>query len=488
VLALSVSTLLIAAVGVSTAATSGGQTPVPVLVPAAPGSSFASDNVEHLGTIPLEGVGVSMEVREVGGQVRAFVSGAGGLSIYNATNPAAPTLLGHLPIYNFENEDIAVSNDGSTAFLTEFTANAYLHVVDVRNPAVPVITGSLVRSGPHTVVCADDPCNYLYGSNGRTFDVRDRKNPKILPPDVGWGQQMGASSGHNLHRDASGVWVTDSTPLTVFRQVDGNPLVLQKLSEGRISKNTNYQHNNIRPRADRYEARTPDEGLEGPLRDGELLLGNGESNFTGACPGNAGAFSTWSMAGFDVPELGDGNLGAPMRQLDVLRPVSGNLQDGNMPANAMGCSGHWFTETDAQNGNILVFAGWYEHGTRMLEIEPTTGKIRQTGFFQPVRGSTSEAFLMPGSKDGEHVVWSVDFHSGVDVLRYTEEAELEPTVAELDRSWLMRAGQTDVFSVAMRELCKAGDDATSTQRAAAHHARPAQLVTRPAVAALGLSY
>jgi hypothetical protein len=485
VLALSVSVTLLAAAGVSAAG--GGSDVVSPVVPAVPGTTFSSDNVEHVGTVPLDGVGVSMDVKTVDGQVRAFVSGAGGLSIYDATDPAKPLVLGHLPIYNFENEDIAVSDDGKTAFLTEFTANGYLHAVDVSDPRVPVITDTIVGQGPHTVMCANAACTHLYGSNGRTFDVSNRADIKILPIEQGWGRQVGVGGGHNVHRDAAGVFVSDTNPLTVFRQLDGDPTRIQKLAEGRISLNSNYQHNNIRPRADRYVPRTPEEGLEGPLRDGELLLGNGESNFTRTCAGNAGAFSTWSMAGFDQQGLGETGFGADMQQLDVLRPVSGSFQQGDAPVNGLGCSGHWFTETDAQDGSILVFAGWYEHGTRVIKVDPATGKIRQVGFFQPVRGSTSEAFLMPGSKDGEHVVWTVDFHSGIDILRFTEDAELEPSTADLDESWMLRAGQTDVFSIAMRELCLSGDDATSAQRAAAHHALPApaaQTVTRVQRAAL----
>ncbi len=91
--------------------------PVPPVVPAT-GLDVKSDNVTHVGTVPLEGVGVSMKVVRVGKQLRAFVSGAAGLSIYDATDPAAPLLLGHLPMYNWENEDVAVSADGETAFLT----------------------------------------------------------------------------------------------------------------------------------------------------------------------------------------------------------------------------------------------------------------------------------------------------------------------------------------------------------------------------------
>lgn len=201
--------------------------------------------------------------------------------------------------------------------------------------------------------------------------------------------------------------------------------------------------------------RAADESLDLPLHPGELMLGNGESNFTGTCGDDNGSFSTWSVAGF-----GDAT---PMQQLHVLRPVSGNFADGDPAVNAMGCSGHWFTEKDAVDGSILVAAAWYEHGTRFLKVDPATGEIEQVGFFQPVRGATSEAFWMPDS----NVVWSVDYHSGIDILEFDEGAQ-EPTVEEVDASWLARKGVRDVFAVASRELCTAGVDATQEQHDVMH--------------------
>jgi hypothetical protein len=461
VLALSVTAALISAAGVSAASTA------PPVVPTGATTPFKSANVTHVGTIPLEGVGVSMETRKVGKQVRAFVSGAGGLSIYDATNPEAPTLLGHLPFYNWENEDIAVSKDGKTAFLSEFQGALYLHAVDVSNPALPRITDSLVPGGAHTVVCADDPCNYLYGSEGQTYDVRDRSNIKQLPDTQAWGTLVGVpDGGHNLHEDEAGIWISDTEPLVVFEQVKNNPLKLRKITTGTISKDTNYQHNNIRPNADKYTPRgKKDKGAA--LRPGELLLGNGESNFTGTCGDDNGAFSTWSMKGFDK--------GAPLQQLDVLRPVSGNVADGDPAVNAMGCSGHWFTEKDAKDGSILVTAAWYEHGTRFLKVDPKTGKIRQVGHFQPVRGATSEAFWMPGS----NVVWAIDYHSGIDILRFDESAPT-PTTAQTDASWLAKKGVQDVFAVAARELCRVGASATPAQHERMHGATTAVAASRPA--------
>jgi len=454
-LALLAATTLVAAAGVAVADPLAG--PV-TLVPSA--GTLQSSNVKHVGTIPLEGVGVSMEVRKVGKQVRAFVTGAAGLSIYDATDPLKPLLLGHLPIYNWENEDIAVSADGSTAILTEFQGFLYLHVVDVSSPSTPRITGSILGGGAHTVVCADKPCGYLYGSEGQTYDIRNRARPVELPRSQSWASQVGAASGHNLHQDETGLWVADTRPLVAFRQVSGNPLEVRKVTTGTVTKNTNYQHNNLRPNAATYRPRQAGASLGGPLRPGELLLGNGESNVTGRCQTGAGAFSTWSMVGHE--------RGVPMKQIDVLRPVSGTFTDGNPAVNAMGCSGHWFTEKPAKDGSVLVTAAWYEHGTRFLKVEPKTGKIRQVGFFQPVRGATSEAFWMPGS----NVVWSIDYHSGIDILAFDESAE-EPSTAEVDSSWLAKAGVVDNWAAIQRYICKENGKATPEQvaalRMAAHH-------------------
>lgn len=463
--------VLVLSVPVGLLVTAGAVLAVPPVIPSSPATApFVSDNVTHVGTVPVDGVGVSMEVRQVGEQVRAFVSGAGGLSIYDATDPKAPELLGHLPLYNWENEDVAVSQDGTKAFLTEFTAGLYLHAVDVSDPTLPLVTDT-IRGGPHTVVCADDPCDYLYGSDGQTFDVRDLAAISELPQAQSWGAQVGVSAGHNLHEDDAGIWVSDSSPLTVFRQVDGDPLRVEKLTTGRISKDSGYQHNNVRPNADEYVPRAPEEGLDGPLRPGELLLTNGETNFTGTCDGSAGAFSTWSMAGFDQ--------GAPMQQLEVLRPVSGTWTEGDPAVNKLGCSGHWFTAKDAADGQVLVAAAWYEHGTRFLAVDPATGKISQVGFFQPVRGATSEAFWMPGS----NVVWAIDYQSGIDILEFDEQSPV-PTTEEVDASWLAKAGVVDPFAEAARQLGRADTDAgdhavmRETTREAAGQSTAFQRATR----------
>jgi hypothetical protein len=453
-IALSAAAGLVLATGIAIAAP-----PVPVspVVPTG-GTAIQSANVTHVGTIPLEGVGVSMRVQTVDGKRLAYVSGAGGLSIYNADDPAKPLLLGHLPMYNWENEDIAVSRDGRTAVMTEFDGAFYLHVLDVSDPALPHIVGSIVPGGSHTVACANYHCTYLFGSEGQTYDIRDRENPKELPKAQSWGAQMGIRTGHAVHGDDAGIFIADTSPLTVFK-LNPDPLHLKQLTTGPITKNTQYQHNNIRTRAALYRPRAKGESLGGPLRPGELLLGEGETNFSPSCDGTNGAFATWSMAGFE--------RGVPMKQLDVLRPVSGDYSNGDAAINELGCSGHWFTQKDAKDGSVLVAAAWYEHGTRFLKVNPETGKIKQIGFFQPVRGSTSQAYWIPGTD----YVWSIDYHSGIDILKLDQGAAA-PTTSQLDASWLAKAHVADSWSDIMRIVCRQNGKATPAQLrqlGVAHH-------------------
>src|SRR5947208_2148594 len=249
---------------------------------------FTSSNVHYVASIPT-GAGVSARVVTVKGQRRLYVSSAHSLTIYDITNPALPVPLGVLPIYNWENEDIAVSKDGATTILTEFTDTFYLHVIDTSDPHLPTWRGSLVMDGSHTAECADVHCNYLFASNGKTYDIRLGKGPVALPQAKWWSTQIHAPGGHALHQDAAGYWIADETPIVMFRA--DNPLRPHRVTAGNITLNTAYQHNNVRPGADRYHPRKKGDKSKA-LRPGELLMTEGETNFHPQCNGGSGAFST----------------------------------------------------------------------------------------------------------------------------------------------------------------------------------------------------
>ncbi len=94
---------------------------------------------------------------------------------------------------------------------------------------------------------------------------------------------------------------------------------------------------------------------------------------------------------------------------------------------------------------------------------------------------------MPTKKDGKDVVWTIDYHSGIDILTFDQSAPVA-TEAQTRASWLAKLGVTDSWAQIMRELCKAGADGTTSDdaHAAMHTAvRTTGLATFPKLARLG---
>lgn len=412
---------------------------------------FASDNVSYVASIPT-GAGVSARQVIVDGQRRLYVSSAHSLTIYDISNPALPVPMGALALYNWENEDVAVSEDGNTTIITEFADALYLHVIDTSNPATPMLAGTLEFDGSHTVECADLHCNYLFASNGKTYDIRDKggplatsRTPVALPRDKWWSTQLGVHGGHALHQDRAGYWIADETPLVMFKARD--PLHVKLLNQAVPKLNTAYQHNNIRPNAQEWVPRKPGDTSKS-LRPGELLMTETETNTNPDCAGGSdgtGSFSTWSMANWDK--------GAAPRQLHVLKPVQGDYLNGDPAINVLGCSGHWFKVRLDGPGryadHYLVAAAWYEHGTRFLSVDPTNGSIKQVGFFQPIRGSASSAYWIGHT----NYVYVVDYQRGIDILKFDPEAA-PPSAAATRASWLAKLHTIDTFSQQERYWCR----------------------------------
>lgn len=413
-----------------------------------PFEGVMSDNVTYVGTIPIDAPGVGARLRpHEDGRDLLYVSGVPGLSIYDVTDGAHPLLVSHLPLPNWENEDITISDDGRWALVSEFSFELYLHIIDVSLPSQPrLVATKLLDGGAHTVDCIDVACNVVYGSEGQVIDLTDKTDPQVL--DTNWlaiaEEQTGidVGGGHALNVDAAGIVTTDTTPMVMFDVSDPlDPRVITTSDAAQMAEaQTAYQHNNLRPRADDYVPRTRKRDQRDPdLRPGELILGNGETNATIDCgPGN-GPFATYSARGFDT--------GQTVQLLDVLRPVSGDYDNGDPAINVLGCSGHWFTTTP--NGDDELVAGaWYEHGTRFLDVDGDTGAITQLGYYQPIVGSASAAHWV----DDEYV-YVVDYARGIDVLRFDRDESLVPSTAEIDASWLAGLGLVNPLAEAERLFC-----------------------------------
>ena len=402
---------------------------------------MTSDNLTYLGTIPLDSPGVGARFVRVGRQKRLYVTGIPGVSIYDVSAPEAPTLLGHLVLPNWENEDISVSADGDWAIVTEYTGSTYVHVIDTRNPRVPLLASTLLlQSAGHTSECLDPACDWVYGSEGQILDLRDKLNPVVRPEQ--WTDLLRLEEGHAINIDRAGLATIDTTPLTLADVSDPlHPKVLTQAAKREQADNrTAYQHNTLRPGGHRWRARSsPEDRADSALRPGELILGNGETNLTGTCNEGSGPFATWSARDWD--------RGAPLEVLDVFRPVSGDYGNGDPAINVLGCSGHWFTTRTVGNDQ-LVAAGWYEHGTRLLRVNGRTGAISQVGYFQPVVGSASAAHWV----DDTHI-YVVDYARGIDVLRYDPTAPV-PNQAAFDASWLAKVAVVDPLAELDRQICR----------------------------------
>jgi hypothetical protein len=403
-----------------------------------------SDNVSYVGTIPVDSPGVGARVVQVGAQRRLYVTGVRGLTIYDVTDPSLPLPMGHLELPNWENEDVAVSADGNTVLISDFFGCCYMHVIDTSNPLIPrLVTTEVMQNFGHIVSCVDPKCDWVYGSEGSIYDLRNKANP--TPLAMGWAQRLGLpGDGHNINIDAAGIATADVTPISMMDVSDPtNPvLIAQARRQDATSGKVAYQHNNLRPRADEWQPREPlppnatdEEKAEyAKLRPGELILSNGETNATVNCGDDNGPFSSWKAVNWDK--------GQEMRLIEVFRPMSGTYQNGDPAVNAMGCSGHWFTENEN-----YVAAAWYDHGTRILHVDPSNGDIKQVGFFQPVVGSASQALWI----DDEYV-YTVDYERGIDILRFDRDAPT-PTQAEFDASWLSKLGVVSPATKAERYRC-----------------------------------
>ena len=405
---------LLAATAVTALASAGLAAPHSTADPG-PGG-FMSPNVTWVANIPLDAPAIGGRVLTVGGQRRFYVSGAKGLTIYDVSNPALPLPLGTLANPHFENESLAVSDDGSLALLASdpsFGQPPVTYVIDTSLVTAPHLVG-VVPDGTHTATCADAHCNYAYASYGSIYDLRDRANPKVI------GGGPGAI--HYASRDASGLLWDNA------RVIDPRKDPVHPTSH---VVGTGGWHNNLRPYADKWRPRKASDHSK-TLKPGELLVGGDETWLSpGTCDAGSAAVSSWSLVNFDK--------GVRAVKVATIRPVNGNLDDGNPPADVVGCSSHWF---DYRNG--MVAAGWYDHGVRFIKVNEKTGALAEVGFYQPGVTETWGAYWI----DDEYV-YTVDATRGIDILRFDRKAPAA-TAAERARSW--SAPRAPLTAFTRREL------------------------------------
>jgi hypothetical protein len=351
-------------------------TPVP------PG--FASPNVEWLANVPLH-------ADTAGGRLvgkNLYVLDSRGFAIYDLTNPELPvpvgvTALPEVPYYPQEDMD----TNGIVAIVGQGSPNPanMLFVFDVHEKSNPTLIATLAGAGSHTVSCVLN-CTWVYESNGKIVDLRDPKNPKLAG---NW--QTGTDvkeAAHDVTEVAPGFVMTSSKPI-LYLDARRNPAHPRVIGHS-IMPDKRFIHANLWPRdgADRW-----------------LLVG-GETADIPCSSKEGGAFMTYDTK--DLKRTGK------MRMVDDWRAPDTLPTEGGSPVETF-CS-HWFTTRPGYKNGGLVTAGWYEHGTRFLQVSPT-GKITEKGWFIPAGTTASGAYWV--TKD---ILYVLDYQRGLDILRWHDTA------------------------------------------------------------------
>ena len=348
---------------------------------------FMSSNVEHVAHIPLNND--SAGARIVGEYL--YITTSRDLKIYDVSRPKEPEQVGSLVLPQmpyFAEEDV----DTNGRILLVDGPNgpaATLHVIDVEDKTNPTIIGTLDGLDQHTFSCILD-CRYAYGSRGAIVDLREPSRPELVG-DWRRTTPLGNDVAHDVTEVANGLVVTSSRPMMLLdaRRDPTRPRVLalgdHDFPEG--FGNFWLVHGNQWPRG---------------ARD-KFLLTSGEAAGP-SCEDGGAAFLVWDASHWRKTRS--------FKVVGAYRPRNGLYTEGNAPADLL-CS-HWFDAHPQFHNGGVVAIGWYDHGVRFLDVTKT-GAVEEIGYFMAPGGSMSAAYWA-----NDRIVYAVDYHRGLDVLRLTE--------------------------------------------------------------------
>src|SRR4051794_47684 len=409
---------------------------------AAPPAGAISKNVAFVTNLPEAATAISINFIDD----TMFVSTVKGLLAYDVSDPSSPRLLGALPYYIWENEDVDVdakrhllfvSRDprGFTSPATTAFPDGAVEVYDVSTPGVfrPVSVTPLPTG--HTTTCvagcrwtwtggpATSPLDARDWGFGRpifALDMRNPTHPVPCPHPIDTGRSDGQTSyAHDVQVDARGVaWVSGDGGVRGYwvsgrhrDPVDGKvktatgcdpvPYAGGGTDLGRYTTRAGLMHN---------AWRDLDASVGG--QRGDVLYATEEVTEASSCAG-FGRFAIYDLRG-SFRGAGWRHIAKThyrMRQLSTWTPEK---QPGSN-----GCdSAHYFTD----RGDQLLAGAYYTQGTRFLDVSDPRHP-RQVAFYRPDDADTWAAYWHKG------YVFVADFQRGIDVIRLTGVAARRATAA-----------------------------------------------------------
>ena len=427
---------------------------------------LVSNNVEPLVTLPIP--------HPIGARFRdglMYVTTTEGLNVYDITDPELPVPVGALTLPHFENEDVdlggnilLVSNDPSEGV-------GVLYVIDISNPRLPVLksalpTGFITTGIPgifglpepqpdgigHTASCIQE-CKFAYlagtAAGIQIVDLRDPAAPKLAgrfqPPTTG-------ISSHDVQVDGDGLaWIVGGDGSAAYDVRDPlKPKLVMRTDEditnsgqlgfpgpdpvfGIGGKGETpidlIHHDSLRFHKKSRRGFEPKAGKTYPAGGTGKVVGIVEEDYNRPTCEGAGSFQTWGITNRRT------STGArKLVLLDLFETELSSLVEGRGWAPVTGlCSAHYFDERDG-----LVAGGWYEEGTRFLDVRDPAG-IRQVGYWAPTKGETWSVLFSPTDPTGQ-IVYALDFARGIDVLRF-DRSDQDTRRAPVRRKWLRRSSQ-----------------------------------------------
>jgi hypothetical protein len=362
-----------------------------------------SDNVQLLDHIPGTAAGMNFKDHY------AYVSGWSGITVLDIAQPAAPKVVGEMPLPHFENEDVDLCGDILTVVNDRATRDlgAIMYVVSIKNRTSPSVVAVLPlgltgegRGSGHIANFVKSDCSQAWVDGGDHVEVVDLSVPS-MPKSLGKFESAASMSDafkvtHDTELDTYG---------NVFNVGGGGAAVYRLTSDPlkpKLRATTGTAGRNPSPYNDFI--------LHNSQRRANTLLITEEDYIDtdetppGGCRGQ-GKFQTW-----DLSQLSGGQV----RPLDTWETelngmFTGGAVDSKAPV-TVNCSSHWF---DARNGIAAV--GWYEQGVRFLDYRTPTD-IKQVGCYIPANGSTWAAYWSPTDR-GASIVYTADAYRGIDVLK-----------------------------------------------------------------------
>lgn len=346
--------------------------------PRPPLTGVSSANVTWVTTVPVE-AGLATGARILGRHL--YVGGAKSFSIYDISDPLAPALQSVTPIgFVFPSED--VDTNGEILLMNDEQGPlGSLRIWDVRDKKAPALLATLGNLRDHTFSCVLR-CQWAYGSRGTIVDLRDPARPAV----AGRWADLPRNDGFDVTEVSPGIVLTASRTMRVLdaRRDPARPRVVA----GGTTEDRRLLHS----------VRWPRGGQD------RFALVQGETPFSGRCTSQSGAIMTFDTAQW--------RRGREFRLVDAYRVINGGYVDGDPAAGAWGCTAMWFQQHPSFRDGGLVAAGFFEHGVRFLRVD-ARGRIGEVGRFMPAGGSTIAAYWATNE-----VVYSLDVHRGIDVLRY----------------------------------------------------------------------